>query len=396
MSIPVRKSDIAYKNDIPNNARDNQYILAEFSITDDLVRRFSTIRFQENTKREKTSQENYYQFYQALANILFDLSDVFSVDNCQFIANDKIARIRFGQDMHQWQTNQQILFYYNPQSHQLQKTFFDAHKRANKITLLFLTSGNNIHENTAAFHTNVSSLVSEFANKTRLDKKTIQFRDHQHITYDLFAKHKANNQHNRFITKTRELETIGYRYALQHVILPKCHLAMTYAIVNLPISIRLLNLVKLDRRATDLYNPLYSYLTDTFIQATQQCNLHNGALIANGLVPIVRYCHHDMVSRNGELQILGYNPEQDTCGIVSKWDATELVDEIKLVFVASQQHKTEQSFVRFLNQIESTLTCMAKALNMELDKEEVMIRFHQDVAYHFNHHHNSDKAFITH
>ena len=134
MSI-IRKRSAAHKSYLPKSARDNQYILAEFTISDDLIKRFSPKASAAKTTSATTnnSSENYCEFYQNLAKVLFDLSENFEVENCLFIANDKLTRVRFNQEMHQWQTNQQILFYYNPESHLLKKSFFDANKRAKKI-----------------------------------------------------------------------------------------------------------------------------------------------------------------------------------------------------------------------------------------------------------------------
>ena len=355
MSI-IRKRSAAHKSYLPNNARDNQYILAEFTITDELIQRFSTLKTASNTNN---SPENYCDFYQRLAKILFDFSDVFEIDNCLFIANDKLTRVRFSQEMHQWQTNQQILFYYNPESHQLKKSFFDANKRAKKISLLFMSTGTKIRDNAAGFHAKISQLVTAFADKTAIELSDIRLRDH----------HK--------------FRPIIDRYASQQVILPEFHSAMTYAIINLPISNRLLNMIDVDPNSTDPYNPLYTYLTDTFTQSAKRYNLNNGALIANGLVPVVRYSIHEITSRMGELQVLGYNPAQNPCGIVSKWDASVLVDNVQLVFVATDKNQTEHGFGQFLNQIEQAIKLMATELEMEPHKEEVIVRFHQHVAYNF-------------
>ena len=383
MSI-IRKRSAAHKSYLPNNARDNQYILAEFTITDELIQRFSTIKI---TSKTNHSSENYCDFYQRLAKVLFDLSDVFEVENCLFIANDKLTRVRFSQEMHQWQTNQQILFYYNPESHQLKKSFFDANKRAKKISLLFMTTGTKIRENAAGFHAKASQLVTAFADKVAIELSDIRLRDHQHITYDLFTENKVDKSKSTIdseqITQTHKLRPIIDRYASQQVILPEFHSAMTYAIINLPISNRLLNMVDVDPSSTDPYNPLYTYLTDTFTQSAKRYNLNNGALIANGLVPVVRYSIHEITSRMGELQILGYNPAQNPCGIVSKWDAGVLVDNVQLVFVATDKNQTEHGFGRFLNQIEQAIKLMATELEMEPHKEEVIVRFHQHVAYNF-------------
>lgn len=378
MSI-IRKRSAAHKSYIPNNARDNQYILAEFTITDELIQRFSQPSY--TPKRSQTN--DFYRFYQKLTKILLDLSELYEVDNCQFIANDKLARVRFNQEMHQWQTNQQILFFYNPESHQLKKSFFDTNKRAKKISLLFLTSGRNIRGSSAKFHDTISQLVRAYAKEIVIDEGDIRLRDHQHITYDLFAKHKPANQNNSLTTQAHKLRPIVKRYESQQVILPEFHCAMTYVVVNLPISNRLLNMVEIEPNSSDPFNPLYTYLTEIFTQASKRYNLNNGALIANGLVPIVRYSIHEIVSRIGELQMLGYNPEQNPCGIVSKWDANELVDNVKLIFVATDKNQTEHGFGRFLNQIEQALKLIATELEMDPCKEEIIIRFHQHVAYNF-------------
>jgi len=370
MSI-IRKRSAAHKAYLPGNVRDNQYILAEFSLTDELLQRLSG-------KYSEIKPKPYYDLYQELSSLFFKLTDEVEIDNCQFIANDKLARVRYNQEMHQWQTNQQILFYYNPESHHLKKSFFDGNKRAKKICLLFLATGNDIRVNAASFHQRVKQVVESFYEKIGLDKSDMRLRDHQHLTYDLFAKNKGCNT-----TQAHKLREIKKRYASQNVELPTYHSAMNYAVVTLNISNELLKQVEIDSNSKDPYNPLYTYLTDVFTMAAKRYNLNNGALIANGLVPIVRYSIHEIVSRVGELQMLGYNPEQSPCGIVSKWDASELTDNIQLVFVATPENNSEHGFGRFLNQIEQAIELMAVELEIASSKEEIMIRFHQHVAYNF-------------
>ena len=183
MSI-VRKRSAAHKAYIPSNARDNQYILAEFAITDELVKLIAP-------DTSKNSAQPYYHFYQSLSQLLFTLSNDYDIKSSLFIANDKLVRVRYSQEMHQWQTSQQILFYYDPQSHELQNSFFDASIRAKKITLLFLASGDDIRINAALFHQKVTGLLANFIEQIKLPTKAIRLRDHQHLTYDLFAKNKG-------------------------------------------------------------------------------------------------------------------------------------------------------------------------------------------------------------
>jgi len=242
--------------------------------------------------------------------------------------------------------------------------------------LLFLATSNDIRINAAYFHQRVSSIVAEFCEKIDLNIEDVRLRDHQHLTYDLFAKSKGCLN-----TQTHKLRQIAKRYASSNVILPTYHSAMNYAVINVNISNELLKLVDIDVNSQDPYNPLYTYLTDTFTMAAKRYNLNNGALIANGLVPIVRYSIYEIVSRIGELQMLGYNPAQSPCGIISKWDASELTDSIQLIFVATPENSSEHGFGRFLNQIEQAIQLMAKELKISPSKDELVVRFHQHIAY---------------
>ena len=183
MSI-IRKRSAAHKAYLPSNVRDNQYILAEFSLTDTLVANLSEINSAEKS-------QPYYDLYQKLSNIFFHLAEEYELQNCLFIANDKLARVRFNQEMHQWQTNQQILFYYNPQKHHLKKSFVDAHRKAKKVSLLFLATGDDLRVNAASFHSKVSQLIVDFCAELNMEKSDVRLRDHQHLTYDLFAKDKG-------------------------------------------------------------------------------------------------------------------------------------------------------------------------------------------------------------
>ena len=367
----IRKRSAAHKADLPGNVRENQYILTEFKLTDELLERCSE-------KYSELKPQPYYDFYQRLSSLFFELAEELELDNCQFIANDKLARVRYSQEMHQWQTNQQIIFYYNPESHHFKKSFFDGNKRAKKVCLLFLATGNDIRVNAASFHYRVSRVVERLCERIQLDISDVRLRDHQHLTYDLFAQHKGCTS-----TKTDKLRAIKSRYASQEVLLPDYYSEMNYAVVTLNITNELLQQVEIDTHSPDPYNPLYTYLTDVFTMAAKHYNLNNGALIANGLVPIVRYSIHEIVSRVGELQMLGYNPEQSPCGIISKWNASELTDSVQLIFVATPENSTEHGYGRFLNQIEQAMKLMAVELEIEPSKEEMMVRFHQHLAYNF-------------
>ncbi|QOL26969.1 DUF3083 family protein [Thalassotalea sp. LPB0316] len=368
MSI-IRKRSAAHKAFITGNIRDNQYILAEFRLNDDLIEQLVG-------RLSLNINNNFNELYQHLSQQFFELCHYFEMNNGQFIANDKLVRVRFSEEIHQWQTNQQILFYYNPQYHNLQKAFYEPDKKAQKISLLFLSSGQDIRFNAASFHAKVKQLLTQYCKVIGLPNQVMRLRDHQHLTYDLFAKHKGFEQ-----SQVHKLRTIRNRYLAHHVSLPEDISAMTYAVINIPIGQALLAECEIDHQAADPYNPLYSAINKALSKASLKYNLNNGALIANGLVPIVRYSPSNTVSRQGELQMLGYNPHEKPCGMMSWWDASELVDQCQLIFVASEESRTEVGYGRFLNQINAAVSQMMAELNISPDKDTIMVRFHQHIAY---------------
>lgn len=367
MSI-IRKRSASLKAYVPSSSRDNQYILAEFPVSDSLLA--------SATSRITNNDAKYYNCYQKLANLLFTLSNDFAIKNSLFVANDKLVRVRYSQEMHQWQTKQQIIFYYDPLKHTLQNSFFDANTRAKKITLVFLATGTDIRQGAAVFHQKVRELLYTFASQVNVPLKQIRLRDHQHLTYDIFAKNKGCKT-----SQAHKFRPIQQRYLSQDVTTPNNTDSITYAIINLNINHRISQLVEIDPKSSDAYNPLYTYLTDTFSLVAKRFNLNNGALIANGLVPIVRHSLHEIVSKLGELQMLGYNPKQSPCGIVSKWQANEFVDNAQLIFVASYEDGKEQSHAKFVNQIEQAMGLLATELEIPIKKDELTMRFHQHIAY---------------
>lgn len=367
MSI-IRKRSAAHQCLLPNNTRDNQYILAEFALTDALITKFS------NNSNHCTN--DYNLFYQNISSLFFDLCKKHQIKNSQFIANDKLPRVRFSQEIHQWQTNQQILFYYNPFEHELKKSFYDSEIKAQKISLLFLVGGLDIRLNAASFHNKVLKLINEFSTHAAIPKGEIRIRDHQHLTYDIYAKVKGNE-----LNRSHKLRTIPLRYQQQFFPLPNHVSAVNYAVINLPVSNHLLNLVDIDPSSDDPYNPLYTFIADAFAQAAKHYNLNNGAMIANGLVPVVRFSEEEQVSTKGELQMLGFNPALNQCGLICKWNAKELVDCIQLIFVANDENITHYGYAMFLNQIEKAIKLISTELEISPKKETITTRFHQHIAY---------------
>ncbi len=369
MSI-TRMRNAQHKVHIPSSVRENQYLMVKFPLTDQLIAKFSKLV-------DINASEPYAEFYQALANIYFDLCNNLELDNIQFIANDKFARVRYSPEKMTSETKQQLLFLYNPNYHTSQNTYFDGAKRAKKITLLFLANGGDVRVQSAKFHQQVKQTISEYAKLLELDTSTIRICDHQHLTYDLFAADKGVE--GKQVHKFRPMTD---RYATDGLETPESKDALTYAVVDLPINRRIRSLVNIEEKTPDRYNELYNLIADAFIRAAKHFNLNNGAVIANGLVPIVRSAEDENVIASGELLMLGYNPNNTTGGYTCKWNSDVLVDTVQLIFVASIKDKTPHGYGKFVNQIQQALRSLAQSLDFVNDKEEMLVRLHQHVGYY--------------
>jgi hypothetical protein len=365
-----RKRNVQHKVYIPSSARENQYLLAKFKITDELINKIAG-------PVDESSPQPYALFYKKLSQLFFSINDELEIESGQFIANDKFARIRFSPEKVTSQTDQQILFLYNSRYHFSQNSYYNADKKATKIHLLFLSNGDDVRVDSAKFHQKVVSAITKFGEQVGINNEEMRICDHQHLTYDLFAKEKGvqGNQ-------VHKLRSIANRYSADDITLPENTDQLTYAVVDMPVNKRLRNLVPLDHSEGEDYSPLYSCVADAFTNAAKKHQLNNGAVIANGLVPIVRRNDDGNNIVNGELQMLGYNPQNTSGGYTCKWSADKLVDTIQLIFVASVKDRSSHGYGKFLNQIEHTLHSICEKLEYVNDKEELIVRFHQHIGFY--------------
>lgn len=371
--MPIsRTRNLQHKVYIPSSARDNQYLMAKIPLTDEFLAKYSDLI-------DNDSDTPYEKLYQTLSDKFFAINDKLAIESTQFIANDKFARVRFSPEKLTAQTKQQVLFLYNPKYHASQNSFYNGQNLAKKITLVFLPNGDDIRLQSAKFHMLVKKAVEAFSKEALVSPADIRFCDHQHLTYDLFAKNKGieGSQSHKFRTMTD-------RYSVDKLSIPQSADALTYAVVDFPINRRIRALAPVDENPQERYNPLYNLISDTFISSAKHYNLNNGAVIANGLVPIVRRGEDENVIRNGELLMLGYNPTHTSCGYTCKWNSAKLVDSIQLIFVASEQDKNAHGYGKFFNNIEQALRSFTDQLGFVPDKEEMTVRLHQHVGFYFN------------
>jgi len=368
MSIS-RMRNSQHKVYIPASVRENQYLLAKFTLTDELINKISG-------SIDLNAELPYQAFYEKLSSIFFNICNELDIESCHFVGSDKFTRVRFSPEKLTAQTEQQIVFLYNPKYHVNQNAYFDGTKKARKISLVFLTNSNDIREDAPKLFQKVNKAVAKFAEQTGIEKNSIRVCDHQHLTYDLFAKEKGE-----LGSTAHKLRPISLRYKAADVEIPASSDALTYVTVELPITKRIRNLVEIDESSTEPYNALYNLIADTFISSSKHYELNNGAVIANGLMPFVRTSEDDIVETNGELQKLGYNPEKSNGGYTCKWSADKLVDTVQLIFIASNKNQTNIGHGKFLSQVEKALRSMTEKLEYVNDKEELKVRFHQHIGF---------------
>jgi hypothetical protein len=365
-----RHRSTANKVYLPSNSRYNQYLLAEFKITDKLL-----AHFKDNNSSDKLKP--WQGFYQKLSEQFLSTCEEVGLENVHFIANDKLPRVRFNQEIRCWETEQQMEIFYNPAYHQSYKSHFDGTRRAQKVSLLFLATGEGIRINAAAYHQKVSNMLNAFFASIELPSAAVRLRDHQHLTYDLFARDKGIEGSNG-----HTLRLIKNRYQAADFNLPEQHDTMSYVIASLPISRRMLKQIDVNLSADHPYAKLYAMLGEACVKAAHKHNLLNGAFIANGTTPIIRNSDKKSEQRIGELFMLGYDPKQPKNDFICRSSDEQLVDYAQIIFAATDKNIENKGYGKFMETVDKTLRTFCKSLDINPQADELTVRFHQHLAYH--------------
>ena len=353
--MPVSSQHKVY---LPENAKSNQYILAEF----------------------KTSPELYGHYvgngqcYQQLSEQLFKLADEYQLYNVHLIANDKVPVVRFHHEANTLQTAEQVLFFYNPLYHEAQNLISTPNYQAKKIQLLFLATGDNLRANAADFHRRVFSVLQQLKHLLPLTDIPFTVRDHQHLTYDVFAKLKTATQSYGY-----KLRSVGARYKARQLELAE-HSALTYVHVTLPVS------RQLKQRFADNsseHSNLYQGLSECFARAISGKQLGHCAMVANGLTPLVRNSKFEHSDTSNELIRLGFDPARADAPFVSYCSPDKLVESVHFIVVATEADKTEMGFGKFMNRVEAALQSLSDTLQLDGKHQDLTVRFHQHISYMF-------------
>lgn len=344
---------------IPTTARANQYILAEFNPSAAFYARFSDMQ----------------QCYDRLARQLFSSCDEYELHNVHLIANDKLPIVRFHEESYCLQTEKQILFFYNPRYHEAHKCICDSNQASKKIRFLFLATGDDLRANAAIFHSRVKKVLNHLQDTILQDETKIKVRDHQHLTYDLFAKAKGCRESYGY-----KLRGLYQRYQSRQCVLPKEHNEITYTTFSIPIT-RSLKTQFHHLLNSPNYSEFYQYFYDAFIEQCAAKNLHLAAMIANGTMPIIRNSKTDSNEGNQELQKLSFATDVQTNQYSHYWHDDKLVESIHFVIVASEKDEHGVGHGRFMNQVENMIRKLIEPLAINNERQDITVRFFQ----HINH-----------
>ena len=343
---------------IPTNARNNQYILAEFKPSDEFVSSF----------------DNIDSCYERIARKLFLACEENGLYNVHMIANDKLPITRFHEESYCLQTEKQMLFFYNPKYHEAHKSYWQQGVRAKKVRLLFLATGDELRANAANFHNKVQKTLHDL--KVNLGvEDTFKIRDHQHLTYDLFARVKGHKE-----TYGYKLRSLYPRYEARKCEIPAEHTEMTYVTFNIPVT-RALKTQFQHLLEDEHYTQFYTFIEDKFFSACGYKQISQAAFIADGRLPLVRNSKIDKSAQNSELQKLSFDICSEETQYKAHWDKNQLVDTLHFVVVAKASDNKDVGYGKFMNNVESMIRGLSQTLELSAQRQALNVRFFQHISY---------------
>lgn len=347
---------------IPSSARANQYLLVEFKPEADFYTQFS----------DKPNAHS------RLARELFALCDEYLLRNVHLIINDKLPVVRYHDEPYCLETEKQILFFYNPLYHEAHEIHgADSQEHSDKIRLLFLATGDELRANAAQFHQRVQTVIASLQDNLLVNQPQLKIRDHQHLTYDYFAKAKGHKQSYGY-----KLRSLYPRYQSRNLALPAQHSEMTYVTFAIPITREIKTQFQSLINKTQ-YTGFYRYISDAFERACKKYELNLAAIVANGSKPIIRNSHVDNAQSNKELHKLTFNCQSETAQFYTFWDEDKLVDVMHFVIAANDKHERDIGFGKFMNAVHSCINELTNELAFNPTRQELRVRFFQHINYHY-------------
>lgn len=361
----LRKHRAGERVYLPSDSRDNQYILAEIMLTDELLN-LVIPGFSESGNKP------YQKFYQTLSHKIFEVVEEHGLSHVNFIANNKLARVRYSGEQQVLHTEQQSFFFYCPEHNSTFKSYFDGSVRTRKVKILFLATGEELRLNSGKFHSTVVKAIADVSSKIGLDANLIKVRDHQHLTFDVFAKEKGLKD-----TITHSFREIADRYDAQGHPIRNEHTSITYAIASIPMARRLLKGTDVDYDSEKPFEKLYQKIESAFQNSTQGSQLNQIAFIGSGVTPFVRYDQTEGEEVRGELMSILVNPDNSESRFISHWDGEKLVDTIRFIYIADDSDEKNNNYGTFVNQVIQAVRSFADEVSWKKADDDITVRVHQ-------------------
>jgi hypothetical protein len=350
---------------VPNDSRDNQYILAEIPLTDKLIDLVCG-------GIDKSSAKPYQKFYQTLSHKVFDIVEEHGLGHVNFVANNRLVRVRYSGEQQVLHTEQQSFFFYCPEHNSTFKGYFDGAIRAKKIKILFLATGKELRVNSGQFHNKVYQAIKDISKKIGLAENEIKLRDHQHLTFDVFAKDKGGTN-----TISHTFREIADRYESQEQGISDKHTSITYVVATIPMARRLLKGADIDYTSDEPFTKLYQKIESAFNKSCHDNQINQAAMIANGVSPFVRYDENEIANVSGELISIGVNPNNAETRFCVHWEADKLVDTLRFVFFADKSDETHHNYGKFVNQAIAAVRTFSDEVNWKKESDDIIMRVHQ-------------------
>ena len=365
----IRKKSAQNKVYIPASNRENQYLLIEFDLSEDIIAQLMST----NGLNTVALSSFYLDFKQNF----FKFCKLNGIDNAMFVAKDKLVRVRFGEESQVIETAEQLIVFYDPTRHKGYKACYDKGQLASKLVLAVFATGEDIREQAVNLHQRTTQMVKEFAQAVGQDASLFKIRDHQHLTYELYAAEKGDKK-----TQTHGLRFVPTRYNQQSLILPQDTKHHGYVVVNVPIPMHLIDQAERNIALEQPYEALYKSIARTLTDVADEQDVYKLAVIANGRQPIVRTNQNEQIQVSDELVYLAFGEDEEQ-EYLADWDPSDLVDTLSLVFKPTEADTQNYSFGRYMTKLNSVLKQMCHMMGVEPERDNVMVRFHQNTQYQF-------------
>lgn len=365
----IRKKSAQNKVYIPASNRENQYLLIELDLSEQIIAQLVSSR--------NSNNDALAQFYLEFKQSFFNCCKVNGIGNAMFVAKDKLVRVRFGEESQVIETSEQLIVFYDPKRHRGFKACYDKEQLVSKLVLAVFATGEDIRHQAVQLHQKASQMVADLAESVGQPSQLFKVRDHQHITYELYAAEKGMKK-----TTTHGLRFVPDRYQQQSLILPEDNKHTGYVVASMPIPMNLIEEAENNISIELPYQALYKSIVRTITDVADEQEIYKLAVMANGRQAIVRSNQNEQIQVSEELVYLSFGEDEDQ-EYIADWNSTNLVDAITLVFKPTEEDIQQHSFGKYMNKVNLALKAMGKVIGLEPQRDDVMVRFHQNTQYQF-------------